>query len=222
MLNLFFPHLCCGCDRRLADDSMVLCVNCREQLALSFPKDLKNNNLTRQFYGRIELQSGFALLRFEPSNLCRDLIHKLKYQGQQQLGIFFAHWMTALMKDRGEVPDFDCIIPVPLSKKRMRKRGYNQVDKFASTLGKAFDIPVYNNGLIRKDSAASSVKLGRKYRFEHTHRFALGKNSPIKENWHVLLVDDTITTGATLEACAEVLLNATPVRLSFATIAMNH
>lgn len=220
MLNLFFPQLCCGCNRRLLDDSLVLCVNCRNQLAVCFPKDLKNNSFTGRFYGRLNLENGFSLLRFEPSNLCRDLIHQLKYKGRQKLGEFFGLWVAALLLEQQQEINYDCIIPVPLSRSRLRKRGYNQVDRFANALGQRLDVTVYHDGLIRKDNARSSVRLGRKNRFNNTHRFGKGENLLLKPNTHVLVVDDTITTGATLEACAKVLLNQADVRLSFATIAM--
>ena len=220
MLNLFFPHLCCGCDRRLLDGSMVLCVNCRSRLAICFPKNLNSNSFTKRFYGRLRLESGFSLLRFEPSNLCRDLIHQLKYKGKQQLGEFFGLWMASQLSDHTQKLQYDGIVPVPLSSARLRKRGYNQVDRFAEALGAALAVPVIKGGLIRTDKAKSSVSMGRSNRFEHTHTFEKSSKLQLEPGQHLLIVDDTITTGATLEACAKVLLNQASIRLSFATIAM--
>lgn len=220
MLNLFFPHLCCGCDRRLLDGNQLMCVNCRDELPLCFPKNLKENSFTRRFYGRIRLETGFSLLRFESSGHARTLIHKLKYKGRQDLGVFFGQWLAALLTESDNTPDYDCIIPVPLSKSRMRKRGYNQVSRFARQLGESLNVKVDENAIYRGDKTKSSVLLSRRHRFEKQQGFELFNDFKVDNYRHILIVDDTITTGATLEACAKVMLNQGQFKLSFATIAM--
>ena len=220
MLNLFFPQLCCGCDRRLHQGSQLLCVNCKADLALCFPANLTDNSFTRRFYGRLRLESGFSLLRFESTNHCRDLIHQLKYKGKQKLGDYFALWLATLLKQNECIPDFDFVVPVPLHKSRLRKRGYNQVDRFAMAFAKELNVICKLNGLVRTDKSRSSVNFGRSSRFENPHKFSLNPGWKPQAGQHILIVDDTITTGATLEACAKVLLNAGEVKLSFATIAM--
>ena len=221
MLKLFFPHLCCGCDRRLSDGSQMLCVNCQNELPICFPININDNAFVRQFYGRLRLESAFSLLRFEKTNLTQQLLHQLKYKGQQQLGVFFALRMVEALKSTQNQPKFDLIIPVPLSNKRKRKRGYNQVDRFALSLGKHLQVPVLPKALIRKDGKRSLVKLGRKSRFQRAHHFEINKNFELAKGSHILLVDDIVTTGATLEACAKVLLNTKDIKLSFATIAIS-
>ncbi len=221
MLKLFFPHLCCGCDRRLPDGSQVLCVNCLNELPLCFPLNINENAFIRQFYGRLSLESAFSLLRFEQTNLTQRLLHQLKYKGQQQLGAFFALRMAEALNSIQSPPKFDLIIPVPISSIRKSKRGYNQVDRFARSLGKQLQVPVFLEALIRKDGKRSLVKLGRKSRFQRAHHFEINKNFELADGSHILLVDDIITTGATLEACAKVLLNTGDIKLSFATIAIS-
>ncbi|MDC7997105.1 ComF family protein [Gilvibacter sediminis] len=221
MLKLFFPHLCCGCDRRLSDGSQVLCVNCQNELPICFPKNIKDNAFVRQFYGRLLIESAFTLLRFEKTNLTQRLLHQLKYKGQQQLGVFFGLRMGSMLRQLKPATHFDLIIPVPLSNKRKRKRGYNQVEKFAQSLGQQLNSPVNSKALIRRDSRHSLVKLGRSSRFKREHHFEVNHKLELSVNMHILLVDDIVTTGATLEACAKVLLNKGDFKLSFATIAIS-
>jgi len=220
MLNLFFPQLCCGCNRRLHHSREVLCVHCLNRLPLIIPKKLNNNLFTQQFYGRIRLNYALSLLIFEREGLTQRLLHELKYKGKQQLGSFFGAWMGSIIKQAG--PNFlpDVVMPVPLSKTRLRKRGYNQVSRFGLAIAKQLNIEFKNKVLIKSGNTTSQVFLKRSSRFKAKNQFTLMGNPEALQHTHILLVDDLVTTGATLESCAKVLLKIPGVSVSFATIAM--
>lgn len=220
MLNLFFPQLCCGCNRRLRQSKEVLCVHCLNKLPLIIPKKLNNNLFTQQFYGRIPLNYAVSLLIFERKGLTQRLLHELKYKGKQQLGSFFGNWMGSILKQAG--PDYlpDVVIPVPLSTTRFRKRGYNQVTRFGVAIAKQLGIAYSNKVLIKSENTTSQVFLKRSSRFKAKNQFTLAGNTQSLQHAHILLIDDLVTTGATLESCAKVLLKIPGVSVSFATIAM--
>ena len=221
MLNLFFPQLCCGCNRRLFSSGQILCVNCIHRLPMNIPNNLIFNQFTRNFFGRVPLKFGLSLLTFERHGLSQQLLHGLKYKGKQALGTYFGTWLGEILHQLPQELTPALIIPVPLSKGRMRSRGYNQVHTFAAATAKKLQIPCNRQVLVKQEEATSKVFLKRASRFRpDTNPFVLKGSSKPLEGLHILVVDDIITTGATLESCAKVLLKIPGVSVSFATIAM--
>jgi predicted amidophosphoribosyltransferase len=175
------------------------------------------------FYGRISIDIATALLRFEKKGITQRLMHQLKYKGHQELGTFFGDWLGEELTLNEKCPSFDMVIPVPLHKLRLKKRGYNQVEGFGKAIASKHRIPYRDDVLLKKTKTRSQVF---KQRFKRILSVTDGEGvflldrPEIIENKHILLVDDIVTTGATLENCALELQKAKGIRISFATIAM--
>jgi ComF family protein len=220
MLNLFFPQLCSGCDRRLFDNQRVLCTYCLNNLPLTHQKTAQNDQISRLCYGRFELKNSFSLLNFQKKGLSQQLLHNLKYKGQQQIGQFFGEYLGQRILETLDQLPFDAIVIVPVSPKTYRSRGYNQVTRFAQALSKTLNVPIAHKILIKKNGRSSSVFLSRWARLAKPSQFCLNRRVNTASYKHLLLVDDLITTGATAEACAKELLKIPTISLSFASIAV--
>lgn len=219
ILNIFFPKVCMCCSAHLANNETVICLICRHDLPLTHFSLHKNNLVEQTFYGRIPLQSATALFYFIKGGKVQQLIHNLKYKNQQQIGCFIGNWLGDEIKTSGRFDSIDCIIPVPLHKKKIKKRGYNQVTTFGETLSKKLNIPLYENILTRISSAGTQTKTRRFDRWKNVQEIFFVRNSSFLENRHILLIDDVITTGATLEACFDALCISKQLKISIACMA---
>lgn len=218
MLNLLFPRVCSGCEEVLSDGEKILCIKCRHRIPLANFHNLENDFLKNKFYGRFPVVNATALIQFQKRGLTQDLMHRLKYRGQKELSSFFGEWLGAELCDNPKYREVDMVIPVPLHKQKLKKRGYNQVEGFGKELGKALNVPYRDDILVKISKTGSQVLKSRILRFEAEEVFFNQKIDEIKGK-HVLLVDDIITTGATLEKCALQLLKSENVKISIATIA---
>lgn len=171
------------------------------------------------FYGRIPLEQATALLQFQKKGLTQKLLHELKYRGGESIGDLFGKWLGAELTQQHEYSSIKLVIPVPLDRKKRKKRGYNQVSAFGGALATALKVPFREDILIKKVSGGSQVFKKRWGRFENEGKFLVQDCTLIKDK-HVLLVDDIVTTGATMEKCAKELLKGEGVKLSIASIAI--
>lgn len=219
MLNLLFPHSCAGCMDVLVGGENLLCVECRHRLPLASHHKTGNEVLQNMFYGRFPLMNATALLQFQKKSLTQELLHKLKYRGHKEISSFFGQWLGAELAEHPEYQKIEMVIPVPLHKQKLKKRGFNQVEGFGKEIAKALNIPYHDNILVKISKSGTQVFKTRILRFEAEEVFTIQNLDEIK-NKHILLVDDIITTGATLEKCAMQLLKAEKVKLSIATIAV--
>lgn len=218
MLNLLFPKICCGCKSPLLKGQEVLCAECIHSLPLASFHKSGNEMLKKKFYGRFLVQNATALLTFQKRGITQELMHSLKYRGQKQISTFFGKWLGAELAEIESYKEIDLIIPVPLHKQKLKKRGYNQVEGFGKEIAKALKIPYRDDILLKISKTGSQVFKTRILRFE-TEEVFIVQNLQEINNKHILLVDDIITTGATLEKCAIQLLKAENVSISIATIA---
>lgn len=219
MLNLIFPKVCSGCKTILRASERVLCLKCRHTLPLTRYHLTGNDTMKSLFYGRIPLEAATALVQFQKKGVTQELLHNLKYRGQQRVGTFFGKWLGEELKDLNPYHTVNMVIPVPLHKTRLRKRGYNQVTMFGKEIANALQVPYKENLLLRVSQTGSQVFKERLTRFGSDHIFTI-ENSEEIQNKHILIVDDIVTTGATLENCAKVILKKSNATISFATIAI--
>jgi ComF family protein len=221
-INLLYPKICHGCETTLNSNEEIICTNCLHALPVASHHLEKYNPVEKIFYGRIPLENATSLLLFEKKGVVQKLIHNLKYRGHEEIGEYFGAWLGSELKNIPQWQNLSLVIPVPLHKQKLRKRGYNQVTGFGREIAKALDIP-YSDDILLKVTATQTQTVKKRFaRWGSIDETMLVKNEGTLENQHVLLVDDLVTTGATLEACAQKLLNIEGVKVSIATIAVTH
>lgn len=222
VLNLFFPKSCAGCHSFLLTDEIVICTTCRHEIPLTNHHKTKNNEAIQKFYGKIPVEFASALLYFHKKGIVQEMIHKLKYKGHEEIGETLGNWYAEDLKAVAEFASIDLIIPVPLHKKRLRERGYNQVTQFGNALSKGLEIPYNDTLLVRTVYSKTQTRknlLGRTAVIENIFDVAF---SELHHNKHFLLIDDVITTGSTLEACGRALLKIPGAKISIVSMAITH
>lgn len=222
ILNLFFPPVCSGCKAFLLSNENIICTICRHEAPLTNHHLYTENEAFKKFYGRIPVEHASALLYFHKKGIVQEMIHGLKYRGQEEVGTFLGEWYAEDLKKLEIVQSVDAIIPVPLHKKRLRNRGYNQVTNFGLALSENLKIP-YKASLLKRNiySKTQSKKnlLGRTEGIDSVFDVSFSEKD---HNKHFLLIDDVITTGATLEVCSKALLKIPGARISIVCMAMAH
>ncbi len=219
IFHLFYPNLCTTCSRELLSGEEILCSFCSHDLPIINHKNFKNNQITQIFYGRIPIENATSFLYYRKVGKVRELIHQLKYKDNEKVGVFLGNWFGYILKEIQEFSDIDCIIPVPLHTQRLKERGYNQLTKFGETLSEILEIEYNPKILIRVTSTKTQTFKQRFERFSNTQTKFQLTNYSILKNKHVLLIDDVITTGATLEACCNELLKTKNLKISIVTMA---
>ncbi|WP_299670361.1 ComF family protein [uncultured Polaribacter sp.] len=216
---LFYPKICANCNEQLLQNEHVICTFCRHDLPLTNFKSYKENTVSKIFYGRVTIKKAYALLVFRKESITKNLIHELKYRGNEDVGIFFGNWLGEILAENNEFSDVDFIIPVPIHPKKRKIRGYNQVTKFGESLSSHLKIPFVENILIRKSSTKTQTLKARFERFNELETKFFLEDTAYFKNKHVLIIDDVITTGATLEACSLELLKTSGIKISILTMA---
>ncbi len=220
LLNLFFPKVCLACSNILMDNEVHVCTNCRHDLPLTNFHFEDPDQVKKVFYGRVKLENAASLLRFQKKGIVQQLIHNLKYKGHQEVGKFLGEWLGEELASIADYKYVDVVIPVPLHKRKLKKRKYNQVSFFAYEIAKSLNAKCIENVLIKTTNVESQVKKNRLARWNSSDEIFSTQNLNLIDNKHVLLVDDLITTGATIEACANQLLKAKNIKISVASMAI--
>lgn len=200
-IDLIFPRNCSACLAPLQLNEELICTHCRFDLPRTNLHLEKENPLAQKFFGETQLKHTLSYLKFVKGGKVQRLMHELKYKGNQEVGEMLGRWYGAELRESGLGDAFDLIIPVPLHQKRLLIRGYNQSDCFAKGLSESLNIEWRNDVLIRVKETSSQVNKSRLERYENMDKVFMVKNSVILENRSIVVVDDTLTTGATLESC---------------------
>lgn len=215
--SLFFPNLCNGCKTMLTTQENLVCTACIYNLPFTNFHIHKENQLEKTFWGRANIQSASAYLYFKQGGIVQNLMHQLKYNNMPELGIWLGEMYGRQLVKFSDYSDFDALIPVPLHKTKQRKRGFNQSEQIAIGLSNILGIPVMTDVLKRTKYADSQVQKSRISRYDNLKASFTAKNEMNINK--AILVDDTITTGATLEACFHALNNAEIDKISIMGIA---
>lgn len=218
-LHIFYPKVCVNCNEQLLQNEKTICTFCRHDLPLTNFLSYTENKVSKIFYGRITIEKAYSLLFFRKESITKNLIHELKYKGNEEIGNFFGNWLGEILALNKQFSNVDYIIPVPIHSKKRKIRGYNQVTKFGECLSYHLNIPFNEEVLVRKSSTKTQTLKARFERFNDLDtKFSLTNTATFK-NKHVLIIDDVITTGATLEACAMELLKSPGIKISILTMA---
>ncbi len=218
-LSLFYPRLCLACGQNIPANQGDICITCQYHLPKTNFHLEKENPLTEHFWGRVNIHSGAALYFFTRGSRTQKLIHNLKYKGKQQIGVKLGEVYGTSLKSSPYFHQVNLIVPVPLHPRKEKIRGYNQSDAFAIGLSKSMSIPWSKNALQRIEMTDTQTKKSRMERFENVQSVFQVKDESALKGKHILLVDDVLTTGATLEACANQILKVPDTKISLATIA---
>ena len=218
ILHLLFPHVCevCGTDTIQTDH--FICLQCHANLPQTEFERYPNNPVEKIFWGRVPLTSATAHYYFTKNSAMQTLMHGVKYKGNRELGIYLGRLMGQALEASNRFRHVDALVPLPLHPSKEKKRGFNQATILCQGIAEVLGKPIFKDVVIRTMHTDSQTKKNRVQRWANMEgRFELAKPEALKDK-HVLLVDDVITTGATLEACGAEIMEAENVRLSIATL----
>ena len=216
-LHLLFPHICAGCGTDLLDKESMLCIRCIAGLPETNFSVHAGNPIEKMLWGRIPLAGATATYYFSKESLIQHLVHQFKYKGNKDLGLQLGRLLGKYLVQSDRF-NAEALVPLPLFAVKEKRRGYNQATVLCDGIAEIMKIPVLKNAIIRPQHTDTQTKKGRLERWQNMEgKFVLQDEKAIA-NKHLLLVDDVITTGATLEACGTELLKGNNVKLSIATL----
>ncbi len=219
LIRLFFPYNCQACGETLKEQENIICLNC----ALKLPKTnfhlYDDNPVSRVFWGRVQLEAATSFLFFNKGGNVQKLIHQLKYRGKKEVGIYLGKLFGLALMESQTFRNIDIIIPVPLHPKKQQKRGFNQSESIGKGLSITTGKKLVNDNLLRVVNTDSQTRKSRYSRWENVKDVFQVRYPDNLSEKHILLVDDVLTTGATLEACAANLLEAGNTKVSVVSLA---
>ncbi|MBN2727871.1 MAG: ComF family protein [Bacteroidales bacterium] len=219
LFNLFFPDLCAACGQTLVRGEKTICISCINKLSFTDYHKNEDNPVSRVFYGRCTIEQAMAMCLYERDSTIQHLVHLLKYKSRRDVGLLLGNELAKTLLNSPLYNTIDAIIPVPLHRKKERIRGYNQALVIAEGMSETLGKPIIADALVRVEFTETQTKKKRWDRYENVkNMFGVKNEDKIKEK-HLLLIDDVITTGATIEACAKHLLNVENVKVSIAGLA---
>jgi ComF family protein len=218
-LQLFFPEICVTCGDKLLNQEKYICLKCLFDLPRTDFHKIQGNRVEQQFWGRVKIEHAASYFYFRKGSRYQKIIHYLKYKGLKELGEEVGKHFGYDLAEAENFSEIDVIIPIPLHPKKLKKRGYNQSEWIAKGLSSGLKKPVDNNNLIRVVETSTQTKKSRFERWKNVEGIFKVQQPDLLKNKHVLLVDDVVTTGSTLEACAVELLKIPEIKISIATLA---
>ncbi len=218
LVHLFYPTLCEGCNRPLISGEIVLCLECEDMLPLTNYHAQNNNETTLRLAGRVPFVRASSFAFFTEDSLLQHLMHGLKYKGKKNIGTYLGTQLAQSLNTTDWLSDINVIIPVPLHPSKEALRGFNQSTVIAKAIGKSTGIPISDQILIRTRETDSQTKKTRSERTANMQgAFSLSEATSLNGK-HILLLDDVLTTGATIEACAAAFSAIPDLKISVVTI----
>ena len=219
-VSILFPSLCVACKNVLLHQEEFICTTCRFHLPITDHWLFEDNEVTQRLLGKTHIEAGSAYLSFTKSSLVQAMIHELKYQQNNRIGKYLGECLGKQLLNSPFFTDIDLIVPVPLYKKKERIRGYNQSERIAQGIAEVMSLPVNRVDFMRIEDTETQTKKNREERFENVEQ-AFCCNNPIAfEGRHVLLVDDVLTTGATIASASRTLSEEAGCKISVAVLAI--
>ena len=218
--DLFFPQSCKSCSKHLKHYENFICTACRHYLPLTNFHKNNDDAIKKLFYGRLNLLNATSLFHFEKRGGVQQLMHNLKYRGDQKISSFLGDWLGYELALNENYQDIDIVVPVPIHPKKKKIRGYNQVEGFAKAIASNLDARYEGRLLSKSKNTKTQVFKGRFTRSDEVFEAFSVVDLSSHKGLHILLVDDILTTGATIEACAIQLLKIPNIKLSIAVMAI--
>jgi len=219
LTELLFPRLCVTCGDKLIEQEQWICLHCLHHIPRTNFHLQPENRVAQLFYGRVKIEFATSFFYFSKGSIYQSLLHNLKYKGMKELGEEIGKYFGIDLLQSADFSSVDLICPVPLHPMKEKKRGYNQSWWIASGIATQMQKPLSDNNLKRVTATETQTRKTRFERWQNVEGIFELNNPEAFAGKHILLVDDVITTGSTLEACAQAILSKTDARVSIATLA---
>lgn len=220
LLSLLFPRLCQACGNHLVRNEQVICTSCLLDMPLTGFHLQRDNALERSLWGRCYAEKATAWAYYRRGGKMQQLIHRLKYSGIREVGTFLGGYYGTILSDSGFMDGIDYLVPVPLHPSRQRKRGFNQAEVICLGISEATGVPLLGSALIRKGRSDTQTRKSRVERWENVENIFAAGPDQLPEEAHILIVDDVITTGSTIESCVNILRESGNLKVSVAALAV--
>lgn len=217
-IDTLFPRICPVCNNVLLSHEKHICTKCRIDIPITRYHMQEFNAMEQLFAGKTPIEKAVGYFFYEKGNPYSNILHNIKYRNNPQLGQYVAKLFAQELLSRNIFRNIDCIIPVPLHHRKKIQRGYNQSEYIAKGFSEVFDIPVHNNIIIAHKSHESQTNKGIYERWLNTQNIFSAQDTQVLENKHVLIVDDVVTTGATLLSAALTIASVPNIKISLATL----
>lgn len=219
LLELLYPQLCVACGNRLVSQEKFVCTHCWFDLpATNFHRN-PENKVAQLFWGRVQIENATSFFSYRKGSNYQNLIHFVKYKGMKELGLETGKRFGFALSESAAFQLVDYIVPVPLHPSKEKKRGYNQSEWIARGIAETLSKPVSANNLVRLTQTSTQTKKNRFERWQNVENIFGVQNPAEFSGKHILIIDDVVTTGSTLEACASVLIKTCQSKVSIATLA---
>lgn len=217
--GIFLPRRCAGCDQGLMGGERSICSDCVEDLPRLRAYDDPDNKVEQVFKGRVPLQAASAFLQFTKDGTVQHLLHHLKYRGDVEVGLELGRRMAEEAMRSPRFAGVDVLLAVPLHRRKEKQRGFNQAQVLVDGMRQVWPLPKLDTGLLRVVHTSTQTKRSRLARWTNVKAAFQLSDPAALSGAHVLLVDDVVTTGATLEGCAVALAEVPGIRISVLTCA---
>lgn len=198
----------------------MLCINCTSNLPITRQYEYEDNETLHKFYGRIPIKQASSFLYFRKGGMVQNLLHNLKYHNQPEISYFLGKTFALYLKEHRFYKDIDLIVAVPIHKKKKKERGYNQLEGFAQALSEVLEVPIHDTLLYKSKNRSTQTKRKFSDRLKPTPEVFLVNLDKAESGKHILLIDDIITSGTTLESCGKELLRIPNTTISIACLAL--
>jgi len=218
-ISLFYPQICLGCKQPLVKNEKLLCLSCLLNLPQTNFHKLRDNKIEKIFTGRFPFQKATAFLYFAKGGIVQSILHHLKYKNFPEIGVMMGEITGRQLKKDNFFNDIDFLVPVPLHPNKKKKRGYNQSEVICQGIKKATGTKLSTDNLVRSTFSETQTRKSRFDRWLNVEKIFAVQNPENFTNKHILLIDDVVTTGSTVEACATKLSTIENIKVSLLTLA---